>query len=218
MSDYNAGCKPTAGRAGAAVRAIYRDQATQTDIDTALASSAYVPVTSSRVTMTGFTVNESSAKGRDTIDTNPTFSPSGIEPQQTESVVRPRVLSCPFRQSGFNAVWEVAEHLESTSCEQAADLNRNSIHRRQCQQDPDEVMTVHTTNRHADSHMTELLLYRCPNRAGSCKGKSMSSFTELLAHLESEVCGFIKREDLWKDISECKTFWKDIDDCRSLSP
>jgi hypothetical protein len=57
-------------------------------------------------------------------------------------------------------------------------------------------MTVHTTNRHVDNHMSVLLLYRCPNKAGSCKGKLMTSFAELLAHLECETCGFIKREDL----------------------
>jgi hypothetical protein len=217
LSDYNAGCKPTTGRAGAVVRAIYRDQATQTDTDTALASLAYVPTTSAQASTTDPTVHDLDAKGRDSINTNPSFSPSEIGPQQTGSVVRPRVLSCPFCQSGFNAVWEVAEHLESTSCEQSPDLDRSSIHHRQCQQDPDEVMTVRTTDRHTNSHKNESLLYRCPNRAGSCKGKFMSSFTELLAHLESEVCGFIKREDLWKDISECKNLWKDIDDCQSLS-
>jgi hypothetical protein len=40
----------------------------------------------------------------------------------------------------------------------------------------------------------------------------MSSFAQLLAHLEGESCGFVKREDLWKDISECKDLWEDIDD------
>jgi hypothetical protein len=196
LSDYRAGCNATIERAGAVVRVIYRGQATQTGIDTVPASSVYVPPGCPRATTTGITVNDYNAKGRDPTNIKSALSQSETEPQHGESVARPRVFICPFCQSDFNAVWEVAEHLKSTSREQSPDLSRSSMHRRQCQQDPDEVMTVHAANRNVDNHMSELPLYRCPNKAGSCKGKLMTSFAELLAHLESEICGFIKREDL----------------------
>jgi hypothetical protein len=137
---------------------------------------------------------------------------SEIKCQQTEPVVRPRVLSCPFCYVGFNAVWEVAEHLESSSCQKRPDLNRSSMYRRQCQQDPNGIMTVHNSAGDVGSLTTETRLYHCPNNAGGCNGKFMSSFAQLLAHLEGESCGFVKREDLWKDISECKDLWEDIDD------
>jgi hypothetical protein len=150
---------------------------------------------------------------RDSTNDISTFSLSEIKCQQTEPVVRPRVLSCPFCYVGFNAVWEVAEHLESSLCQQRPGLNCGSIHRRQCQQDPNGIMTVHNSAGAVGGSITETRLYRCPNNAGGCEGKLMSSFAELLAHFENESCGFIKREDLWKDIGECKNLWEDVYDC-----
>jgi hypothetical protein len=204
LSDYRAGCKPGNSSTGAVVRAIYRDQSTQIDISHSPASSVYISAASSRAATPDINATDpenGTTKVRDS--TNDNFSLSEIKYQQTEPVPRSGVLSCPFCYIAFNAVWEVAEHLESSSCQQSSDLDRDSIYRRQCQQDPDGMMTI--------KDLTGSQLYRCPNK--SCKGKSMSSFAQLLAHLESESCGFIKREDLWKDIGECKNLWKDMDDC-----
>jgi hypothetical protein len=212
-ADYKAGCKPTISSVGMDMRVVYCDQSTQAGIPSPPASSVYASATSSLATTPGVAADAYKTKARDSTNMNSTFLFSEIKSQQTEPIVQPSVLSCPFCQITFNAVWEVAEHLESTFCEQSPDLNRSSMHRRQCQQDPDGVVTVQITNRGVNGHITESLLYRCPNKARSCKGKFMTSFAELLAHLESEVCGFIKREELWKDISECKGLWKDSSDC-----
>jgi hypothetical protein len=209
LSDYKAGCKPGNSSTGAVARAIYRDQSTQTDISHSPASSVYISAASSRAAtpdLNATNPENGTTKVRDSTNENLTFSLSEIKYQQTEPVPRSGVLSCPFCYMGFNAIWEVAEHLESSSCQQRPDLNRSRIHRHQCQQDPDGIMTVQISD-----CVTGTQLYRCPNKI--CKGSYMSSFAELLAHLESESCSFIRREDLWKDISECKNLWKDMDDC-----
>lgn len=138
----------------------------------------------------------------------PIFSLSEIKSQQTEPIMRPTILSCPFCHSSFNAVWEVSEHLETSSCEQRWDLNRGSIHHHYHKHDPNGIITLQPSGSITGTH-----LYRCPNEAECCKAKPMTSFTELLAHLEGESCGFVKREDLWKDISECGNLWKGIGDC-----
>lgn len=148
---------------------------------------------------------EAVAKAQDSVIKESAFSLSEIKSQQTEPVVRPRVLSCPFCHIGFNAAWEVCEHLETSSCPQRPDLNCSNIHRHQRQQDLDGTMVLQTSNLKIRTD-----LYCCPNKAGGCKAKFMSSFSELIAHLESENCGFTKREELWKDISECGDLWEGI--------
>jgi hypothetical protein len=154
------------------------------------------------------TLLEVIVKTRSSTNDSPNFSLSEIKSQQTEPVMRPSILSCPFCRSSFNAVWEVSEHLETSSCQQRRDLNPSSVHRHYRQHDPDGIITLQPSDTTTEAH-----LYRCPNEAQCCKAKLMTSFTELLAHLKSESCGFIKREDLWKDISECGNLWKGIGDC-----
>jgi len=182
---------------------MYCDQATQADIPNPPASSVYASTSSSQANTPGLAIDNSGS-----IVENSTFSMSEIKSQHTEPVLRPGVLSCPFCHIGFNAVWQVSEHLETSSCQLRPDLNCRSIHRHQRQQDPSETMVLQTTDFAVETH-----LYRCPDTAGGCKVKFMSSFTELIEHLESESCGFIKREELWKDISECKNLWEGIGDC-----
>lgn len=148
------------------------------------------------------------AKAQGSVVNESAFSLSEIKSQQTQPVVRPRVLSCPFCHIGFNAAWEVCEHLETSSCPQRPDLNCRNIHRHQRQQDPKGTMVLQTSNLGIKPD-----LYRCPNTAGGCKAKFMSCFSELIAHLEGEICGFTKREELWKDISECRDLWEGIGGC-----
>lgn len=181
-------------------RVVYRDRSIQTDIPRPPTSSVYVSATSSRATTPGLAIDDSGG-----IIGNSTFSLSEIKSQHTEPVLRPKILSCPFCHIGFNAVWEVSEHLETSSCPQRPDLNCSNIHRHQRQQDPNETMVLQTSDFTIETH-----LYHCPNTAEGCKAKFMSSFTELVEHLESESCGFIKREELWKDISECRNLWEGI--------
>ena len=203
FADYRAGCRPTNNGDRAISSVIYRDESTQTDIPRRPPSSVYVSATSSRANTPGLAIDNSGS-----IIENSTFSLSEIKSQHTEPVVRPKVLSCPFCHIGFDAVWEVSEHLATSSCQQRPDLNCSSIYRHQRQQDPNETMVLQTSDSTIETH-----LYRCPNTVGGCEAKFMSSFTELIEHLESESCGFIKREELWKDISECKNLWEGIGDC-----
>lgn len=151
---------------------------------------------------------EAVVRAQDSIPDESAFSLSEIKSQQTEPVVRSRVLSCPFCHIGFNAAWEVAGHLETSSCQERPDLNCSSIHRHQLQQDLEGTMVLQTSTPGSKTD-----LYRCPNTSGGCKAKFMSSFTELIAHLEGESCGFTTREDLWKDISECGDLWEGIGGC-----
>ncbi|KAH0293417.1 hypothetical protein M436DRAFT_77626 [Aureobasidium namibiae CBS 147.97] len=203
FADYRAGCRPTNNGDGEISSVMYRDQSTQTDNPRRPASSVYVSATSSRANTPGPAIDDPGS-----IVENSTFSLSEIKSQDTKPVLRPKVLSCPFCHIGFDAVWQVAGHLETSSCPQRPDLNCSSIHRYQRQQDPNETMVLQISGVAIETH-----LYRCPNTAGGCSAKFMSSFTELIAHLESENCGFIKREELWKDISECKNLWEGIGDC-----
>jgi hypothetical protein len=154
------------------------------------------------------TLLEVIAKTRASTSDSPNFSLSEIKSQQIEPVMRLSILSCPFCRSSFNAVWEVSEHLETSSCQQRWNLNRGSIHRHYRQHDPNGIITLQPSG-----SKTGPYLYRYPNEVECCKTKFMTSFTELLVHLESESCGFVKREDLWKDISECGNLWKGIGDC-----
>ena len=154
------------------------------------------------------TLLEAVGKAQNSIIEDSAFSLCEVKFQQTEPVLRPRVLSCPFCHLVFTAVWQVSEHLETSSCQQRPNLNRSVIHRHQRQQDLHGTMVLQTS-----SFGIKTDLYRCPNEAGGCKAKFMASFTELIAHLESEICGLTKREDLWKDISECRDLWEGIGGC-----
>ncbi|TIA60204.1 hypothetical protein D6C77_04305 [Aureobasidium pullulans] len=101
--------------------------------------------------------------------------------------------------AGFGAVFEVAQHLETSFCHVRPNLNLSNIYQGLRKQDPDGMFTVQAAGLDAP-------LYRCPYTTGSCGGKLVLSLTALLAHLESGSCGFISVADLKKDIGD----WSDI--------
>ncbi|THW06445.1 hypothetical protein D6D18_05206 [Aureobasidium pullulans] len=122
-----------------------------------------------------------------------------IEPTREIQKETPQRTTCPFCRAGFGAVFEVAQHLETSFCHVRPDLNLSNIYQGLRKQDPDSMFTVQATGPDAP-------LYRCPYTTGSCGGKLVPSLTALLAHLEGGSCGFISVADLKKDIGD----WSDI--------
>lgn len=122
-----------------------------------------------------------------------------IEPTREIQKETPQRTTCPFCRAGFRAVFEVAQHLETSFCHVRPNLNLSNIYQGLRKQDPDGMLTVQATGPDAP-------LYRCPYTTGSCGGKLVPSLTALLAHLEGGSCGFISVADLKKDIGD----WSDI--------
>ncbi|TIA19085.1 hypothetical protein D6C81_04824 [Aureobasidium pullulans] len=122
-----------------------------------------------------------------------------IEPTREIQKETPQRTTCPFCRAGFRAVFEVAQHLETSFCHVRPNLNLSNIYQGLRKQDPDGMLTVQATGPDAP-------LYRCPYTTGSCGGKLVPSLTALLAHLEGGSCRFISVADLKKDIGD----WSDI--------
>ncbi|KAK3380137.1 hypothetical protein B0T24DRAFT_590631 [Lasiosphaeria ovina] len=98
--------------------------------------------------------------------------------------------SCVFCNEEMSSAGSVCSHIESGSCRAAPHLNRDEVYRFVRLKDPDGVIS---------KNMHQSKIYHCPNR--KCR-RPFRDLADVVNHLESEKCGFIKYHEIRKKLPD----------------